>query len=49
MDYTEDLALTGYLIQKANDFQKLNFVFGRNNDMSLSNNDYTFHGSLTFD
>ena len=49
VDLTEDISLTQHLIDKARENQRFNFVFGRNNDISLDDaSDYTFHGSLTF-
>ena len=47
IDYTENVQLTGHLIQKAIDYGKFNFVFGDSNRNTLSRYGYTFHGSLT--
>ena len=49
VDYTEDITLSGYLNRKARDMRKLNFVFGRSNDISLSRSEYSFHGNLKFE
>ena len=48
VDYTEDIFLTVHFVNKAREMRKLNFVFGRSNEISLSSG-FTFHGNLKFD